>query len=263
MDLGINGKKALVCAASKGLGRAVARALAEEGAELFLCSRSADSLEDAVREMKSLTSYPVHALACDLTDAESRDGLIAEVNGTMGGVDILVHNVGGPPPTTALETTAEQWEEGFHRLFMSVVQLNEAFLPGMRKNKWGRIAIVTSSSVYEPVPNLAISNAMRAAVTNMAKTLADELAPEGVTINCIAPGVIHTDRTEERIRAAIAKSGGSREELLKGYTKEIPMGRLGDPDEYGAVVAFVCSGRASYMTGSTVVVDGGKRRSTV
>ncbi len=263
MDLGINGKKALVCAASKGLGRAVARALASEGTELFLCSRSADSLADAVREMKSLTSYPVHSLACDLTDAASRERLVSEVESTMGGVDILVHNVGGPPPTTALETTTQQWEDGFQRLFMSVAQLNEAFIPGMRKNRWGRIAIVTSSSVYEPVPNLAVSNAMRAAVTNMAKTLADELAPENVTINCIAPGVIHTDRTEERIKAAIAKSGGSREALLDNYTAEIPMGRLGTPDEYGAVVAFACSDKASYMTGATLVVDGGKRRSTV
>ncbi len=263
MDLGLNGKKVLICAASRGLGKATALALASEGVELFVCSRSEDSLKEMIQEAKTLTNAPVHSAACDLVDQESRQALIDKVKVEMGHVDILIHNVGGPPPTTAEDTSLAQWEEGFNRLFMSVAHLNEAFLPQMKVNQWGRIAIITSSSVYEPVPGLAISNAFRAATTNMAKTLASEVASYGVTVNCVAPGVIYTARTEERIKAAIVKSGGSHDEYMKKYTAEIPMGRLGDPDEYAAALTFICSEKASYITGHTLPVDGGKRKSTV
>ncbi len=263
MDLGLAGKKVLVCAASKGLGKASALALAKEGVELFVCSRSLESLDEVIQNAKALTSYPVHAAACDLTCSDSRQSLIETVQKEMGSVDVLVHNVGGPPPTTTEETSLEQWESGFYRLFMSVAHLNQAFLPQMKANQWGRIAIVTSSSVYEPVPGLAISNAFRAATTNMAKTLASEVAAHGVTVNCVAPGVIYTARTEDRIKAAIEKSGGSHEAYMKKYTAEIPMGRLGTPEEYAAALTFICSEPASYITGHTLCVDGGKRKSTV
>jgi 3-oxoacyl-[acyl-carrier protein] reductase len=173
-----------------------------------------------------------------------------------------VHNTGGPKPTRAEETTDDQWSSGFHQLFESVIHLNQAFIPGMKERLWGRIVNVTSLSVLEPIPNLAVSNAMRSAATAMLKTLSDELAAFNICINCMAPGVIHTDRTEERLQAQIKQSGGTREQYLEDYVKSIPAGRLGTAEEFAAMVAFLCSQRASYITGSTICVDGGKRRAT-
>ncbi len=261
MDFGITGKRALVCAASKGLGRAVAKALAQEGVELFLCSRDKDSLSETAAEIEKSVGRTAFCAAGDLSDAASREQLIAGVKQVFPAIDILIHNVGGPKPTTARQTQLEDWEKGFHQLFTSVAHLNEAFLPAMIDQRWGRIVTVTSLSVLEPIPGLAVSNAMRAAVTGMLKTLSDEVAEYNVTINCAAPGVIGTDRTEERIGAQIKSSGGSRDEYMQDYVKGIPAKRLGTPDEFGAVVAFLCSQQASYITGSTICVDGGKRRS--
>lgn len=262
MDYGIQGKRALVCAASKGLGKAIAFALAREGANLFLCARGQGALHTTADEIASETGVTVHKATCDLSDAASREQLIHEANQVFSGIDILIHNVGGPKPSMAEETSLENWGQGFRQLFQSVAHLNQAFVPGMKSQQWGRVVIVTSIAVVEPVPGLAVSNAMRAAVTGMAKTLSDEVAPWQVTVNCVAPGVIHTDRTEERIQAAIARQGGTREEYMKAYVKSIPMGRLGTPDEFAHAVCFLCSQQASYITGSTLCVDGGKRRST-
>lgn len=263
MDLGIQGKRALIGGASKGLGFAVARALAQEGVALTLVARNPQGLAQAAERLQPLSAFPVQVHACDLTQPQERGSLIGTLHAQGVSPQILIHNIGGPPPTRAEETTLAQWREGFERLFLGVVEVNDAFLPAMKAQGWGRIVLITSSAVYEPVPGLAISNAMRAAITNWAKTLADELAPTGVTINCAAPGVIYTDRTEERVQAAMAREGGAREDWLARYAAEIPMGRLGTPDEYAAMVAFLCSRQASYVTGATWAVDGGKRRSAV
>lgn len=262
MDLGIQGKRALVCASSKGLGKAIAKALAKEGVRLFLCARDAKTLIDAADEVGSVATEPVTSMTCDLSTEEGRELLISQVRGTLGEVDILVHNVGGPKPSKVETTTLQDWQTGFDQVFQSVAQLNEAFVPDMKKNRWGRILCVTSLSAFEPINDLAVSNGLRPAITAMLKTLSDEVAGYNITINCLAPGMILTDRTEERLRDYLARNPQSnREEWLAQYVKSIPAGRLGDPDEFGAPAAFLCSQQASYITGGTLCIDGGKRRS--
>jgi 3-oxoacyl-[acyl-carrier protein] reductase len=262
MDLGITGKRALVCAASKGLGKACATALAAEGVSLFLCARDKEALRAVASEIEQTYGGPVYYQAADLSEAKAREELVLEVSRIFPAVDILIHNVGGPKSSTVEETQAQDWERGFQQLFLSVAQLNAAFLPAMKEQRWGRIIAVTSSSVYEPIPQLAISNAVRSAVTNMLKTLADEVAAYNICVNCVAPGMIYTDRTEDRLRMLVERQAGSREQIMSDWTKSIPAGRLGTAHEYASVVAFLCSERASYVTGSTIAVDGGKRRST-
>jgi 3-oxoacyl-[acyl-carrier protein] reductase len=261
MDLGISGKKALVCASSKGLGKAVAKALAKEGVALYLCARNAGVLAEAVAEVQSFTPVPVLSSVADLSSADGRERLIANVQAGFGNPDILIHNVGGPPPSRVATTKPLDWQVGFEQLFQGVAQLNAAFLPGMKAQQWGRIVCVTSLSAFEPISELAVSNAMRPAITAMLKALANEVAADRITVNCVAPGMILTDRTEERIADHLAQNPTSdRETWLAEYVQSIPARRLGDPDEFGAPVAFLCSQLASYITGSTLCVDGGKRR---
>ena len=262
MDLGIKGKKALVCGGSKGLGYACAEALVTEGADVFLIGRDEDALKAAVEKLKKLGSGDIRWSACDLLAPESRQSLVDSIQSLWGGVDILIHNVGGPKPSYVQDTGVEAWQEGFDRLFIPVIDFNKAFLPGMKEKNWGRIVTITSLSVVEPIPMLAISNALRSASTSMSKTLSDEVAKFGITVNCVAPGMIHTDRTEELMQARIAKSGQSRDQHEGEVFKSIPAGRMGKGEEYGAAVCFLCSKQASYITGSTLYVDGGKRRST-
>lgn len=264
MDLGIKGKKALVCGASKGLGYACAEALAKEGAQLMLLSRSADSLKAAAESISKAASSQESAqwLDCDLIDSAARKAAIEKILSEWGNPDIIIHNVGGPKPSHVENTSQDAWQEGFERLFLPVTDLNAAFLPEMKKKGWGRIITVTSLSVAEPIPMLAVSNAIRSASCAMSKTLSDEVAKYGITVNCVAPGLIHTDRTEDLITARLASSGQTREAYEAEVLKAIPAGRLGSPEEYGAVVCFLCSQQAAYISGSTVYVDGGKRRST-
>lgn len=262
MDFSIKGKKAIVCAASRGLGKAIANALALEGVELLMCAREGASLEDAAGEIEAACGFSVHRQVCDLSETASRRLLIEQAGRKLGNIDILVHNVGGPKTSLAADTTAADWEAATRQLLLPVVDLNNAFLHSMRQRQWGRILCVTSLSVMEPIANLALSNGIRAAVTGMLKTLADEVARDNVTINCLAPGLIRTQRTEDLMKARIEASGQTEDEYMADYVKSIPAGRLGDPDEFGAVAAFLCSQQASYITGSTICVDGGKRRST-
>lgn len=262
MDFKIAGKIALVCAASKGLGRAIALALADEGVELMLCARSQDELEMVAKEARKRSGKDAHIFSCDLSQVKDRIQLIEEVQKKVEFVDILIHNTGGPKPTTVESTTLEDWDAGYQQLFPAVAHLNLTFLPGMKERKWGRIVAVTSLSVLEPIANLAISNAMRSAVVAMLKTLSDEVAKFNVTVNCLAPGLIHTGRTESLMEARMQKSGQTKDEYIAEYVKPIPAGRLGTPEEFAAAAAFLCSEQASYITGSTLCIDGGKRRST-
>lgn len=257
MDLGIAGKTALVTGASKGIGRAIVEELASEGVKVIAAARGQEGLDKLAQSVKN-----VEVIASDLTEVLERQALVDSVTKKYGAIDILVHNVGGPSPTEAASTSLAQWHEGFERLFQSVAQLNLSFVPGMCERGFGRVICVTSLSVIEPIAALAVSNAMRSAVTSMLKTLSDEVAASGVTINCVAPGLIATDRLKDLMQARIAKSGQSEEQYQKEYLKSVPLGRLGTPREFAAVVAFLASTRASYVTGSTICVDGGKRRST-
>lgn len=262
MDLGINGKKALVCGGSRGIGRAIALALAKEGADLYLCSRSEDSLKETKEHLEKESSSQIFTRAVDLASQKDREALIEDVLAKFGKVDILVNNTGGPKPSTPEETSLEDWQKGFDQLFQSTAHLTNAFLPSMKENKWGRILTVTSLTVQEPVKTIAVSNAIRSAVTSMLKALATDVAPFNITVNCIAPGAIKTERLDQLMEARIKRSGQSKEEYEKEYLSQIPMARLGRPEEFGEAAAFLCSQSASYITGSTICVDGGKRKST-
>ncbi len=263
MDLGIKGKRALICGASKGIGRAIASELACEGVNLFLCSRSQDVLKETADGITSqCKDAEIYFQACDLSSTDARRELVESVKKRFGNIDILVHNTGGPKTSRAEDTKLDEWDSGFKQLFLSVADINNAFLPGMKERSWGRIICVTSLSIMEPIPNLSVSNAVRSAVTAMLKTLSDEVAPHNITVNCIAPGSIETDRMQDLMEQRTKTSGQSKEEYQKQYVSAIPAGRMGTPEEFAAVAAFLSSTRASYVTGSTICVDGGKRRST-
>jgi 3-oxoacyl-[acyl-carrier protein] reductase len=262
MDLGIAGKSALVCGASQGMGRAIAASLAKEGVDVMLCARTESTLAEAAAEIRKTAKGKVEYFACDLGDEDSRHKLVEASKAKFDTIDILIHNTGGPKPSSAEITEIEQWQGGFDTLFKSVIHLNHAFLPDMKQQKWGRIVNVTSLSVMEPIPNLAISNAIRSAATAMLKTLSDELAPFNVTVNCVAPGAISTGRISGLIETRAKAANVSADEYEKEYIKAIPAGRLGSPEEFADVVCFLVSERASYVTGSTICVDGGRRRST-
>lgn len=262
MDLGIRNKRALVCGASQGMGLAISKGLAKEGVDLLMCARGADRLAQSAKETQAVSTGDVHHLACDLSTTDGRDALIKQVKKQFGTVDILIHNTGGPSPSLAEETLEDSWQAGFESLFQSVVHLNLVFVPGMKAQNWGRIINVTSLSVLEPIPNLAVSNAIRSAATAMMKTLSDELAPFNITVNCVAPGSIATGRVEELIEARAKKQNIPQEQYLKDYIKAIPAGRMGSTEEFASVVTFLASEPASYVTGSTICVDGGRRRST-
>jgi 3-oxoacyl-[acyl-carrier protein] reductase len=244
MDLGLEGTRALVTAASKGLGRACAAALVAEGARVFIVSRDEDRLGAVEREIGAAGH-----LAEDLSVPGAPERAVAAAADALGGLDILVCNAGGPPPGTFESTPIESWETGYNLTLMSTVRLIKAALPHLTASGRGRIVNITSISVRQPIPNILLSNAFRSAVTAMAKTLAGEVARQGVTVNNLAPGTILTDRVHQLY------SGG-----LDDLAKTIPAGRIGDPDEFGAACAFLCSRQAGYITGQTIGVDGGALR---
>jgi 3-oxoacyl-[acyl-carrier protein] reductase len=253
MDLGLSGRHALVTAASKGLGRACAQALAEEGAQVFISSRD----EDSVRATAEAIGAKAHRPA-DMSQSAQIAPLVAAAVAALGGLDILVCNAGGPPPGTFESTEVEAWATGHELTLMSTVRLIKAALPHLKQSGQGRIVIITSISVRQPIGNLLLSNAYRAAVTGMAKTLSTEVGRQGVTVNMLAPDGVLTDRVRS-IQADLAqRTGRSIDELKEEYVNAVPLGRYGDPSEFGAACAFLCSRQAGYITGQTLGVDGGK-----
>ncbi len=260
MELGIKGRVALVCASSRGLGLATAKALAREGADLFLCSRSEADLEQVAKEISLETGVRVRYLAIDLKNEESAKTLASQALRDYGRIDILVNNVGGPKPTKAFETKSSEWQAGFEQIFITAATLTSCLLPQMRQQKWGRIITITSLSVLEPIENLAISTSMRLAVTGYTKTLADEVAKDGITVNTVLPGVIHTERIENLRKVKAEALGTTLADEIKKTEATIPMGRLGRPDELAQFVAFLSSVHASYITGTHTPIDGGLRR---
>ncbi len=248
MDLGLKGRSALVAAASKGLGRACAEALVSEGAEVFINSRDSASIESTAKQINA-----AGWLAADVSKPGEPEALVNAAITRLGGLDVLVVNAGGPPPGTFQSTPIEMWDVAFQLTLMSAVRLISAALPHLKRSQQGRIVIITSISVRQPIPNIALSNSMRGAVTGLAKTLARELAPDRITVNCLAPDAILTDR----IRHLAAAAGVDPEERIKQQAAAAPMGRLGDPAEFGAACAFLCSQQAGYITGQTLGVDGG------
>ena len=257
MDLGLKGKVALVAAASKGLGRAVAEELAAEGASLVLCARGNDALQETCAAIAAAHGVPVMGIATDVSNPADVARLVHVAVERFGRIDVLVTNAGGPPAGTFDTLTAAQWQAATGLLLTSVVELTRAVLPSMKAQGWGRILNVTSISVKQPVANLMLSNSLRAAVTGMARTLATEVAPFGITVNNILPGYTRTERVVGLAEATAAREGISAVEATARWEAEIPMRRLGEPREFAALAAFLCSERASYITGTSVPVDGG------
>ncbi|HET9266147.1 MAG TPA: SDR family oxidoreductase [Vicinamibacterales bacterium] len=263
MELGLAGKCALVCAASRGLGKAAARALADEGAAVAICGRHVETLERAAAEINGATGAQVVPVVADVGRGEDIARLISTTVKELGALDVLVTNTGGPrsAPFEAIED--QEWNAAIASLLMGVVRLSRAALPHMRARGAGRIINITSVSVKQPIEGLALSNAIRAAVTGLAKTLATELAHERILVNCVAPGYTATDRVIELAETAAKREGTTPEAVQKRTEARIPLGRMGTPEEFGAAVAFLASDRASYITGVTLQVDGGYVRSLI
>jgi 3-oxoacyl-[acyl-carrier protein] reductase len=257
MDLRIAGKTALVLGASSGLGRAIALGLAREGVNVALAARRTHLLEGLAADC---TALGVRALpiAWDLADRSVIDANVAAIEADLGPVDILINNTGGPPPTTAAGQDADLWIAQFNAMVASVIAITDRVLPGMRERKFGRILTSTSSGVVAPIPGLALSNALRLSLVGWSKTLAREVAKDGVTCNVIVPGRIATDRTRFLDEKRAEREGKDLAAVEAASLAAIPAGRFGDPEEYAAVAAFLCSVPAAYVTGSIVRVDGGQ-----
>jgi 3-oxoacyl-[acyl-carrier protein] reductase len=257
MDLGIRGRVAFVAAASKGLGRAVAEELAREGANLVITARGEDALNEARDSIVKSFGVEVLAIAGDLSDARDRARVTRAALDSYRRVDILVTNAGGPPSGRFENLSEEMWRNAVDLTLMSAIDLARAFLPGMREKEWGRIINITSITVKQPVEGLMLSNSIRAAVTGFARTLADEVATDGITVNNILPGYTRTARVEQLAAAAASREGTGIDAATEKWTSQIPMRRLGEPAEFAAVAAFLASDRASYITGASIPVDGG------
>lgn len=255
MDLGLNGVRAAVAGASKGLGYAVALELAHEGARVAICSRNPESIKQAASTVEEKTGSEAHPIVADVSRSEDANRFIEESAARLGGLQVLVANAGGPPPGSASAFDDESWMAAFNLNFMSAVRMARAALPHLRQSPWGRIVCITSIAVKQPVPGLALSNAVRAATTGFAKSLAGEVGGEGITVNCVLPGQIATDRLRSLSEAP--PDAGPDHPAFAEMASQIPVGRVGTPEEFAAVVTFLCSERASFVNGVSVQVDGG------
>lgn len=263
MDLGLKNKVALVAAASRGLGRAVAEELAAEGASLLICARDPRTLTETAAAIAESSNAHVLAVPADVTSVDDIKRVVAAGQERFGHIDILITNAGGPPAGRFEQLTREQWEEATRLTLFSAIELAREVLPGMRENQWGRILNITSIAVKQPVENLMLSNSLRAGLTGFARTLANEVAAAGITVNNILPGYTRTERLEDLARMMAEKQGISAGEFRGKWEKEIPMGRLGEPREFAALAAFLVSERAGYITGTSIPVDGGWIRSLI
>jgi 3-oxoacyl-[acyl-carrier protein] reductase len=261
MDLGLKDKVALVAAASQGLGRAVAEELAAEGASLVLCARNPQTLAETAAAIAESSGAHVLAVPADVTDVEQIARVVQSGEDRFGRIDILVTNAGGPPAGQFDQLTREQWEQATKLTLFSAIELTRAVLPAMKERRWGRILNITSIAVKQPVENLMLSNSLRAGLTGFARTLANEVASFGVTVNNILPGYTRTERLEELAQMMATKQGISSAEFRAKWEQEIPMRRLGEPREFAALAAFLVSERASYITGTSIQIDGGWIRS--
>jgi len=258
MDLGIRNRVAMVAAASKGLGRAIAEALAAEGCRLSICSRSLETLEP----VRAGLGEDALAVTCDVSNAGDLRRWYDETVARFGQVDILVTNTGGPPAAPFLKLSEEQWRSGIDSTLMNVIRLCNLVLPAMQERKWGRIVHLTSFVAKQPVELLTVSSTLRAGLSALTKTLADQVARDGITVNAVLPGHFLTDRQRHLAEIRAEEQGITPDEYLEKSEKVIPMGRFGNPPEMGDLVAFLCSERASYVTGASLQIDGGLYRGT-
>ena len=257
MDLGLRGRVALVAAASRGLGRATAMGLAAEGVRVAIAARGQSALEEAAKEIRRATGAQVLVLRADVAVAEDIQALVAATQAELGTIDILVNNAGGPRAGKFTDMSDQDWLGAIELNLMSAIRLTQLVLPGMRQQRWGRIINLTSFAVKQPIPTLILSNTARSGVVAMAKTLAHEVAADGITVNNVCPGYTITDRVHELAKATAEAQGRSPEDVLAEWEQGIPAKRLGTPEELAALVTFLASEQAAYITGTTIQMDGG------
>ena len=260
MELGIRDRVALVCGASRGIAFAAAEALAQDGANLAIVSRKRDAVDSAAARLAKHGTRVVPIVA-DLSTADGIVHAVDATNAAFGRADILITNTGGPPTGSAIGHEWSTWERASELLLRSVVELTRAFVPGMRERKWGRIVGITSFAVKQPVASLVLSNSLRAAVTGYFRTLAEEIAVDNVTVNSVLPGYTATERLDELADATIKRTGATREQIFARYVSETPAGRIGEPREVAAMIVFLASDQAGFVTGQAICVDGGAARS--
>ena len=257
MDLGLKNKVAIVAAASRGIGFACARELAREGARVFLCSRDEQHASQAAQQIHQETGADVAGLACDVKNDDDVRRFVNLVIERAGQIDVCVTNAGGPPAKTFAETDLEVFREAFELNALSAIRFAKLTLPGMLERKWGRIINITSVSVKQPIDGLLLSNTVRAGLTGWAKTVSNEVAAQGVTVNNVAPGYTLTERQDELAEVRGKAAGKSKQEVIDSWALQAPIQRMAQPEEIAAAVAFLASERASYITGVTLAVDGG------
>lgn len=260
MDLGLKGKTALITASSTGIGKAIAESLASEGCDIAICSRTKEKLIETSRDIKiKFNTEPFWGI-CDLNQQKDIENFYHAVKNHFGKVDILVNNCGGPVPGFFLDLSEDDWNDAFKQVLLSAVRLTNLVLPKMIEQEWGRIINITSIAVKQPVHNLMLSNSLRAGVTGFAKSLSNEYGNKNITVNNVAPGYTLTHRLYELAVNRAKTSGKSHEEILVEMAKDVPMNRLAGPEEIAALVCFLASQKASYITGTTIQVDGGYTR---
>lgn len=257
MDTGLRNRVALVAGSSQGLGRATAFALAAEGAHVALCARNAEALGQVAGEIRERFGVRVHHEQLDVHDTGALERFVGDVHRIFNRLDICVTNAGGPPAKPFLATTDADWDDAFVLNLRSAAAFARAVIPFMRQQRWGRIIMISSITVRQPQPQLVLSNAVRAGVMGLVRSLASEFGKDGILVNNVAPGYTATDRLIELARHGAAASGRSEEQIEQGWIDQIPLGRLGKPEELADAIAWLASERASFVTGQTILVDGG------
>ena len=257
MDLGLKDRVALIAASSQGIGRATAEAFAAEGCRVAMCARNQQTLQAAAEKIRKLYNIEVLAQAFDVTNAAAVSRFVTDVAEKFGGVDICVTNAGGPPAKGFLAATLAEWQRALELNFLSTVYFAREVIPHMQRKGWGRILTLTSITTKQPVTDLVLSNAVRAAVVGLVKSLANEFGKDGILVNNVGPGFTATDRLKELAKTRSASSGKSEQEILQGWAADAPLQRLGEPREVAETIVWLASERASYITGQTVLVDGG------
>jgi len=260
MDLGIKDRVALVTASSRGLGKEAARALAAEGVKLSICARGADALSETAASLEKEFGVDVLHTVCDLTDENSARELVIKTADHFGRLDILVVNCGGPPPGAFVDHDADRWRSAVELNLMSAIYLVQEAIPRMIPERWGRIVFSTSISVKQPIDGLILSNSVRAAVVGLSKTLANELGQHQILVNSVCPGYFLTDRVKELAEKNAKKSGVKPQDLIDRWAGQSVLNRVAQPEEFGPLVAFLCSQKAGYLTGTAIAIDGGFSR---
>jgi 3-oxoacyl-[acyl-carrier protein] reductase len=257
MDLGLKGKVAIVAASSQGLGKATAEAFAAEGCRLAMCARNSAALQESADRIRAQHGGEVYSEPFDVSDPAAVHRFVESVVSKFGGVDICVTNAGGPPAKGFLATSIEDWKKAVDANLLSAVYFAKEVIPHMQKKHWGRIITITSITTKQPVPDLVLSNAVRTAVVGLVRSLANEFGKDGILVNNVGPGYTATDRLKELARARSASSGRREEEIFAGWAVDSSLGRIGQPREFADTVVWLASERASYITGQTILVDGG------